>query len=109
MKPETLARRTAACAVIAASMLGGCTWIKLSDAGAAVAQATPDAVAHCQLVGRVTSKTQNRVLLERSPGKVREELIVMARNEAPGLGGDTIVPAGPMEDGEQVFHVYRCR
>lgn len=87
---------------------GGCTWIELTDAGAAVRQGTPSAVEDCRLVGTVTSTTQNRVVLERGRAKVAEELIVLARNEAATLGGDVVVPAGPMRDGRQDFNVYRC-
>lgn len=87
----------------------GCTWIKLTDAGAQVAQGEPGEVQHCELVGNVTSSTQNRVILQRGRGKVAEELIVLARNEAATLGGDTVVPKGPMVDGRQDFDVYRCR
>jgi len=90
------------------SVLIGCTWIKLTDAGAEVAQGSAAGVTDCELVGAVTASTQNRVVLERGRGKVAEELIVLARNEAATLGGDTIVPAGPMVDGRQDFEVYRC-
>jgi len=86
-----------------------CTWIKLTDAGAAVEQATEAQVAGCRQVGIVSSTTQDRVLLTRGRGKVSEELIVLARNEAARLGGDTIVPANPMAGGHQDFNVYRCR
>lgn len=86
----------------------GCTWIKLTDAGAAVRQGSPSAVQDCRLVGTVTSTTQDRVLLRRGRAKVAEELIVLARNEAATLGGDVIVPAGPMRDGRQDFNVYNC-
>lgn len=87
---------------------GGCTWIELTDAGAAVRQGTPSAVQDCRLVGTVTSSTQDQVLLKRGRAKVAEELIVLARNEAATLGGDVIVPAGPMRDGRQDFNVFRC-
>lgn len=87
---------------------GGCTWIELTDAGAAVRQGTPSAVQDCQMVGTVTSSTQNRVLLKRGRAKVAEELIVLARNEAATLGGDVIVPAGPVREGRQDFDVFRC-
>jgi hypothetical protein len=86
----------------------GCTWIKLTDAGAGVTQATAEQVQGCRRVGHVTSSTQDRVLLKRGRGKVSEELIVLARNEAATLGGDTVVPAGAMKDGRQDFDVYRC-
>lgn len=85
-----------------------CTWIPLTDAGAAVSQATPAEVTGCRLVGNVSASTQDRVLIKRSRGKVAEELTVLARNEAATLGGDTVVPAGPIRDGRQDFDVYRC-
>jgi hypothetical protein len=88
--------------------LCACTWVKLTDAGAGVEQATPNQIADCRLIGNVSATTQDRVVLQRGRGKVAEELIVLARNEAATLGGDTIVPAGPMGEGHQNFNVYRC-
>ena len=105
-KPRSALRRGAA--AMLALLLGGCTWIELTHAGAAVAQGTPSDVTGCELLGDVTASTQDRVLLERGRGKVAEELIVLARNEAATLGGDTVVPRGPMVDGRQTFDVYRC-
>jgi len=100
--------RPAAIAVIAL-LLGGCVGMKLSAAGAQVAQAVPAEVTACELVGKVTSSIPSKTLNRLSPGKVREQLIVLARNEAAGLGGDTIAPAGPMFEGQQEFNVFRCR
>jgi hypothetical protein len=94
--------------VLALVTLNACTWIELTDAGAGVAQGGSADVQGCQLVGNVTSTTQDRVLLKRGRSKVAEELIVLARNEAATLGGDTIVPRGPMTNGRQDFSVYRC-
>jgi hypothetical protein len=88
--------------------LAGCTWVKLTDAGAGVASATPPPITGCLLFGNVSATTQDRLVLQRGRGKVAEELIVLARNEAASLGGDTIVPAGPMAEGRQNFDVYRC-
>lgn len=108
---HTRQARLARAALLLAALppaLSGCTWIELTDAGARVAQGTESAVADCELIGDVTASTQDRVLLKRGRGKVAEELIVLARNEAATLGGDTIVPAGPMVDGRQEFAVYRC-
>ncbi len=100
-------RRSAAAALLTA-MVTGCTWIELTDAGAEVAQGNAEDVRDCRQVGNVAASTQDRVVVERGRGKVAEELIVLARNEAATLGGDTVVPRGPMQDGEQVFDVYRC-
>lgn len=94
--------------LIAAAALTACTWIKLTEAGAGVEQATADQVADCRKVGDVSASTQDRVIVERGRGKVAEELIVLARNEAATLGGNAIVPKGPMVDGRQDFEAYRC-
>jgi hypothetical protein len=93
---------------VLAVLLSGCTWIKLTDAGAQVNQATAAEVANCRHVGSVSSSTQDKVGVKRGRGKVAEELIVLARNEAANIGGDTITPAGPPVDGRQDFTVYRC-
>ena len=45
---------------------------------------------------------------ERNHLKVREELETLARNEAPGLGADTVQPLAPPESGEQRFIAWRC-
>jgi hypothetical protein len=97
-----------AAGVIAALLLGGCTWVPLTDAGAGVNQATAAQVAHCRQVGTVSSSTQDKIGVQRSRGKVAEELVVLARNEAASIGGDTIVPVGTPDDGRQDFTVYRC-
>lgn len=103
-------RRSAARGVLAGLLVlgAGCTWIKLTEGGAEVMQATRSEAADCRLVGTVTSSTQDRVLVERGRGKVAEELIVLARNQAASLGGNTIVPVGPPVAGRQDFEVYTC-
>jgi hypothetical protein len=40
---------------------------------------------------------------------VRDELETLARNEAPGLGADTVQPKAEPDDGEQRFLAFRCR
>ena len=65
-------------------------------------------VANCQEVGIVTTQTQSRVVINRSPSKVTEELTILARNRAADLGADAIVPIGVPSNGEQSFRAYRC-
>ncbi len=90
-------------------LLGGCTWIKLTEGGATVSTATEADVVNCQKVGMVSTNTKDKLVVNRSDSKVREELLVLARNEAARLGGDTIVAQGPPRAGEQDFAAYRCR
>lgn len=97
---------------LTAGGVGGCTWVKLNDAGAAVQQATAADIQGCDRVGVANSKTTRRVVFKRSKGKVQEELITLARNQAAALGGNAVVPSEDSSRvdsaGEQEFIVYRC-
>ena len=68
---------------LGALMLGltltGCTFVSLTEAGSKVAQSSAQDVTNCTLVGDVSSQTKDKVLIDRSTGKVKEELIVLAR------------------------------
>jgi hypothetical protein len=113
IQPSTAARlasvaKVASAATLALLLASGCTWIPLTDAGAQVNQATAAQVANCRQIGSVSSNTPAKVGVQRGRGKVAEELVVLARNEAANIGGDTIVPAGPAVDGRQEFNVYQC-
>ncbi len=95
------------CAIVL-SMLA-CTWIPLTDEGQSVRVLQADATADCKKVGKIGSKTADRVVIfARSDQKVREELESLARNEAVEMGGDAIVPIGTATDGRQSFDIYRC-
>lgn len=89
--------------------MNACTWIKLTDSGAAVAIVNIDAVGQCEQLGEVTSSTQSKIVVNRSTGKVQEELFVLARNEAASRGADTLVAQGAPANGRQSFNTYRCR
>ncbi len=90
------------------TLLGACSFVQLSDAGHGVAQMEPADIANCSEVGEVSSQTRSKVVVNRGNAKVREELLVLARNEAAGLGANAIVPIGEPENGQQRFRAYRC-
>jgi hypothetical protein len=95
-------------AVLAVS-LTGCAWVDLKPQGEKVRVLSASEVKRCKLLGHVTSNTAATIgFIARDTSTVREELIRLGRNHAGGMGGDTIVPVGPMIDGEQSFEVYRC-
>jgi len=86
-----------------------CTWVKLSEGGQAVRAAKAGDVAGCESKGRTHAQTTDRVVIfARRDQSIRLELESLARNEAALMGGDTIVPATPIERGRQTFDVYRC-
>lgn len=90
-------------------LMGGCALVDLTDAGAGVRLAKPEAVAACTNLGRVTASVVHKAgFIPRHPDAVQDNLNVTARNSAAGMGGDTIVPASSVQDGKQTFDVYRC-
>ena len=94
--------------LIGTLLLAGCTFVQLSDAGAGVAQLGSGDVANCESKGVVSTQTRAKVVVSRSEEAVREELTVMARNEAAKLGANAIVPIARPEDGAQSFRAFLC-
>ena len=90
--------------------LGGCTWVHMAPGGADVRVARPDEdLSACQKRGEVAVSVKDRLgPLERSDLKVRDELEVLARNEAPGLGADTVQARSEPVNGEQRFGAWHC-
>lgn len=90
--------------------LAACSWgIKLDSGGKKVRTAWNDNVSGCREVGKVTVSVLDRIgPMDRRDLKVRDELEVMARNEAGKMDADTIRPLGEPRDGEQSFTSYVC-
>ena len=91
-------------------LASGCAWVRLTEAGEGVRVARPAEVASCEKLGATHSKTSDRAgIFARNPRKIAEEVEYLARNEAANMGGDTIVPQGPITDeGRRSYDVYRC-
>ena len=94
--------------LITGLMLSACAFVRVSDAGADVAQASAPDVINCTELGEVQAQTQAKVLFQRGKGKVQQELIDLARNQAATLGANAIVAIGQPENGAQTFLAYRC-
>ena len=89
---------------------GGCTWVKMAPGAAQVRVARADEnLSSCVRRGEVSVSVKDRLgPVERNDIKVRDELETLARNEAPGMGADTIQPKTQPADGEQRFTTWRC-
>lgn len=95
--------------VAAALGLMACSWVKLSPGGEKVRILAQTEVANCKKLGKTNVTVADKVVgLERKEKAIQENLNVLARNAAADMGGDTIVPATPIQDGKQTFDVYRC-
>ena len=88
--------------------LSGCTWVHMAP-GAKAVRVVATAPTGCEPRGEVEVSVKEKVgFYERNTLRVRDELETLARNEAPGLGGNTVQPMDGFEDGTQRFTVWRC-
>lgn len=103
-------RKTLLTSVAVAVLLSGCTWgIKLDDAGRKVRTDWYGNMQDCKQLGKVTVSVADHLgPVDRNHLKVRDELEVMARNEAGSMGGDTVHPLAEPADGAQAWGVYQC-
>lgn len=89
--------------------LSACTWVQLTSEGEGVRLAGARLVENCDRIGSATARTLGEIVtVERGGGKLQNELLTLARNEAGRMGGNTIVPESLINDGQQAFGVYNC-
>jgi len=92
----------------AAVALSSCTWVHMAP-GAKAVRVVESAPAGCTERGEVEVSVKDSIAFyERNRLRVRDELETLARNEAPGLGGDTVQPLDAYDDGTQRYAVWRC-
>jgi hypothetical protein len=94
--------------VVVSVLLGGCTFVKLTPQGENVAVLQANEVGNCDRISAITVHVTSKVVVNRQPAKVAQELRTVARNDAADRG-DTIVPTSQPRNGEQTFDIYRCR
>jgi hypothetical protein len=101
--------RKATITLLAAAIAAtGCTWVHMAPEARAV-KVVDGPPAGCVRRGEVAVSVKDSIAFyERNDLRVRDELETLARNEAPGLGADTIQPLGPPVNGEQRFAAWNC-
>src|SRR5690606_10211177 len=88
--------------------LSGCTWVHMAQ-GAKAGRVVSSTPSRCEQPGEVGVAVKERVgFYDRDRLRVRDEVGILARNEAPGLGGNVVQPLDGFEDGTQRFSVWRC-
>ena len=87
--------------------LSACTFVHMAPKASSVkVLATAPA---CEKRGEAEVSVRHKVgFYERSEAQVRDELETLARNEAPGVGADSISPLGPPVEGGQSWALWRC-
>lgn len=97
-------------AIVAALALtaSACTWVHMAPGASAVRMVSGPPTG-CEKRGEVDVSVKHSIaFIERNPLRVREELETLARNEAPGIGADTMHPLGEPAGGSQRFVAWRC-
>src|SRR6478752_660443 len=91
-------------------VISSCSFVEMAPGGEAVRVVAPGQLpAGCVKRGEVEVSVKDRLgPYSRDELRVKDELEVLARNEAPGLDADTIQAKGPPADGEQRFIAFRC-
>ena len=93
---------------VTASLASACTWVHMAP-GASAVRVVEGPPAGCENRGEIEVSVKDSVAFyDRNAIKVRDELETLARNEAPGLGADTIHPRTQPSDGSQRFAAWRC-
>ena len=101
-------RLTLLIASVVVAALPACTFVPMAP-GATQVRLLAAAPASCEKRGEVEVSVKDRLgPYERSDAQVRDELETLARNEAPGIGADSISPLAPPREGEQRWAMWRC-
>ena len=101
--------KTAFLVALVSLTLVSCTWVKMTSEGEKVRVLSKDEVGSCKKLGKINTSLKDQIAgFQRSKEKVKEEMETLARNAAPDMGGDTVVPISEVKDGKQVFEVYKC-
>ena len=90
-----------------AMSLPACTFVHMAPSATNVKVLA--AAPACERRGEAEVSVRHKVgFYERSEAQVRDELETLARNEAPGVGADSISPLGPPVAGGQSWALWRC-
>ena len=97
-------------ALAAALLLPACTFVKMGPGADQVRVLRADQdISACTRRGEIVVSVKDRLgPYERNEIRIIDELETLARNEAPGLGADSVQPLGPPKDGEQRWVALRC-
>ena len=91
-------------------LLSACSWgITMDPAAKNVRTAWSGDVSGCRELGKVTVSVMDHVgPVDRNNITVRDELEVLARNQAAEMHADTIKPLAEPSNGSQPWGAYQC-
>lgn len=96
--------------VLLLAALSACSFVDMTSSGQEVRVAgEKESLGNCQRRGEIEVSVKDRLgPYERDALRVRDELEILARNEAESLSADTLQAKSAPVDGVQRFLAYRC-
>lgn len=96
--------------LVSLAAMSGCTFNSANEGSNTVLLVKEYNVKECKKLGTSTAKVKDTLAGVNLPeGQLQKELIVIAKNDALALGGDSIVEMSPVKGGFQVFGIYKCQ
>ncbi len=94
-----------------AFILSACNWNKQTRSSEKVELVKKVYVGSCKYKGTVEAKVKEKIggIKVLSDKKMRQELVIIAKNNAAEMGGDSITSASRIKNGRKTFKVYLCR
>ena len=90
-------------------LLSACSWVQPLPGAYGVALLDANDVKQCKKLGSTTTSVLSRVgIYDRNTAAMKKDLILLARNEAVNMRGDTIVAISPVVEGRMEFAIYKC-
>ena len=90
--------------------LPACAWIETTEEGSEVTLVKEFNVNNCLKLGRSNASVTHKIgVLTRDEEAVLEDLIIVAKNKAAEIGGDSIVAKGNAVEGKMSFDIYKCK
>jgi hypothetical protein len=92
----------------ASTLMTGCSWVKVTEAGRQVAILPPTRVADCTRLGTVETSVKNKVMgINRSREKVQTELDRLAQDQAVLMRANSLV-RDRISGGHGYYTAYNC-
>ena len=91
-------------------LLTGCSFNEPTEASKQVMLVKDFNVTNCEKLGDTVVRVKDSLGgVKFSEKEVQEELIVIAKNDAAKMGGDSIVAVSDVKGGVQKFAIFRCQ
>lgn len=95
--------------ILLAAILASCSFVTLNPQAKSVTVIpNANAVSNCKFLGNTNVSLWSKAGTFQSTDKIESQLDILARNEAAGMGGNTVTPNSPINNNQRAYSVYNC-